>query len=93
MDPENSDVEYHWQRLVDKFALQKSGANPWDANQLAASLPGCSNAERQTILFLLNVWDPGGEWPDKFDFIEAFRSWDDKNIRAFMGWANDPLWP
>ena len=82
-----------WQRAVDKFTLHKSGMNPWDANQLAASLPGCSNAERQVILFLLHAWDPTGPWPEKFDFIEAFRSWDVDNKQAFIDWADDPIWP
>ena len=93
MDPENADIEYHWQRIVDSFELQKSGANPWDADLLKANLPGCSSGERQTILFLLNVWDPGGDWPDKFDFLDAIATWDEKKKEAFMNWANNPLWP
>ncbi len=89
----DADLEYHWQRLVDQFNLHKAGANPWDADRLAASLSGCSNAERQAILFLLHVWDPGGEWPERFDFIEGFRSWDEDKKQVFIEWANEPLWP
>ena len=86
-------MELHWQQFVDKFNLLKSGANPWDATQLAANMHGSSNAEQQAILFLLHVWDPGGEWPAPFDFIEAFRSWDESKKEAFIAWCNDPLWP
>ena len=89
----DEDLKIKWQRVVDKFTLHKSGMKPWDANQLAASLPGCSNAESQVILFLLHVWDPTGDWPAPFDCIEAFRSWDIDNRQAFIDWADEPLWP
>lgn len=86
-------LKIQWQRAVDKFTLHKSGMNPWDANLLAQQLPGCSMAERQVILFLLHAWDPGGEWPEKFDFFEAIGCWDVDNKRAFLDWAEEPVWP
>lgn len=70
----DADLENQWQRLVDQFNLHKAGANPWNANRLATSLSGCRNPERKVILFLLHVWDPNGDWPEKFDFIDGFRS-------------------
>ena len=27
----DEDLKIQWQRVVDKFTLQKSGMNPWDA--------------------------------------------------------------
>jgi hypothetical protein len=89
----DEDLKIEWQRAVDKFTLHKSGMNPWDALLLSKQLPGCSNAERQVILFLLHAWDPGGDWPEKFDFIEAFRSWDVDNKQAFIDWCDAPIWP
>lgn len=89
----DEDLKIQWQRAVDKFTLHKNGMNPWDALLLAKQLPGCSNAERQVILFLLHAWDPGGDWPEKFDFIEAFRSWDVDNKQAFIDWCDAPVWP
>lgn len=86
-------TEQQWQQFVDKFQLKKRGASPWDANLLAANLSGFSNAERQVILFLLHVWDPSGEWPGGFDFIEAMKAWDDKNRAALIEWTKNPLWP
>lgn len=86
-------MEIHWQRFVDQFGLHKSGANPWDAKTLAENIPGSSAAERQAILFLLHVWDPGGDWPEDFQFFEAFPRWDERMQKAFRTWCDDPLWP
>ena len=86
-------MEIHWQRLVDTFELHKEGASPWDAKTLEANIPGSSEAEKQAILFLLHAWDPGGGWPEKFDFFEAFPRWDATKQKAFLAWCKDPLWP
>lgn len=59
----DEEIKIKWKRVVDKFTLQKAWMKPWEALKLATSLPGCSSAERQVILFLLHVWDPGGDWP------------------------------
>ena len=83
-----------WQQIVDRFQLAKGGANPWDAKKLDASRVGASHGELCSIRFLLNVWDPGGNWGSgPFDFIDAFRTWDEKRQRAFIEWTQDPLWP
>ena len=89
----DEDLTIKWQRVVDKFTLQKSGMKPWDALLLSKQLPGCSSAERQVILFLLHVWDSKGDWPEPFDFIEAFGTWDTDNKQAFIDWADEPLRP
>lgn len=83
-----------WQRVVDRFGLTKAGAKPWDAKLLESSCHGASHGERLTIAFLLNVWDPSGEWScGKFDCIDALRTWDDASIEAFRAWVKDPMWP
>ena len=89
------EIEKHrWQALVDSFQLPKKGVDPWDALELAEKFTGASHGERCVIQFLLNLWDAGGNWEcGKFDVIEAYSVWDEKNRNAFLGWATDPWWP
>ena len=88
------DTQDRFQRLVDQFALDKVGARPFDAELLDANYAGASHGEKVSIAFLLNVWDPGGEWKaGKFDLIDALRIWDDSKRRAFCDWAREPWWP
>jgi len=89
------EIEKHrWQALVDSFQLRKPGTDPWDALTLAANFNGASHGERCVIQFLLNLWDASGNWDcGKFDVIEAYSVWDEKNRNAFLKWATEPWWP
>ena len=83
-----------WQELVDRFELAKTGANPWDAKKLEASVHGASHGEKCSIQFLLNVWSPRDEWEcGEFDFIDAIGTWDQNRREAFLTWAREPWWP
>ena len=89
------EIEQHrWQALVDSFAISKRGVAPWDALELAENSSGASHGERCMIQFLLNLWDPGGNWPcGKFDVIEAYGVWDAAKRHAFLSWATNSWWP
>ena len=88
------DTQDRFQRLVDQFALDKAGAEPFDAELLDANYAGASHGEKVSIAFILNVWDPGREWKaGKFDLIDALRIWDDSKRAAFCDWAREPWWP
>lgn len=87
-------TEKQFQCLVDKFALKKNGASPFDAEKLDSSFHGSSHGEKASIAFILNVWNPGQEWKaGKFDAIDALSVWDACERRAFCDWAMDPWWP
>lgn len=91
MDP-NKMTQF--QALVDKFELDKSGANPFDADLLDDNHVGASHGEKVSIAFLLNVWNPGHEWKvGKFDVIDALGIWDSSKRAAFSDWAREPWWP
>ena len=89
-----SDYIEQFQALVDRFQLDKAGAQPFDALKLDESFNGASHGEKVSISFLLNVWDPGHEWQSgKFDVIDALGIWDQSKREAFCEWAREPWWP
>lgn len=88
------DTEERFQNLVNQFGLNKSGANPFDAQQLDDNYSGASHGEKVTIAFLLNVWNPGHKWKSgKFDVMDALGVWDGSQQKAFCDWAGNPWWP
>ena len=91
---DDNNVADDWQNLVDKFGLNKQGAKPWDALVLEKNYAGASHGEKCIIAFLLNVWDPGGNWScGKFDAIDALAVWGEAERDAFLLWAIKPWWP
>lgn len=83
-----------WQTLVNLFGVKKPGIAPWNAELIAKNVAGANHAERCAIQFMLNVWDPNGNWDcGQFNVIEAFRVWDEEYREAFLRWADDPWWP
>lgn len=90
----DDDAAAKWQDPVNQFGIKKSGANPWDAKTLEVNFDGASHGEKCVISFLLNVWDPGGDWScGKFDVIDAMGIWNEKERDAFLIWAIKPWWP
>ena len=80
--------------LVSRFALQKEGSEPWNADVLDAECAAASHGEQCVIRFLLYVWNPAEPWKcGPFDFFDAISVWDDRNRQAFLSWASDPFWP
>ncbi len=77
-----------FQELVDRFSLDKAGAQPFDGPTLDESHIGASHGERVSIAFLLNVWNPDGEWKiGKFDVMDALGIWDADKRSWFYDWG------
>ena len=86
------------QTLADTFPMLRglAGIEPWDSFLLATkTIHGTSTGTRQSILFVLSVWNP--ETPE-FYGLEAFcvhdalKFWDTEHRSAFVKWASDPWW-
>lgn len=83
-----------FQELVNRFELNKGGANPFDPELLDANSAGASHGELVSIAFLLNVWSPGHRWQvGDFDAMDALGVWDASKRAAFCEWAQNPWWP
>lgn len=77
------------------------GIEPFAPDVLYYAHGGMSSGEKQTVFFLLSVWNP--EWAADnadvaatdpiFNVHEALGIWDQEHRMAFVKWAKDPWWP
>lgn len=67
------------------------GTLPWDALKLAACYGTASGGARQTIAFLLTVWNMHQDLVPPFNVVEATERWDCVHRRAFADWAARPF--
>lgn len=65
----------------------------WDAVQLDKMSRPWSSGERQCVLFVLSVWNPGN-FGKKFDFQDfASTMQGSEEMEAFIDWCRFPWWP
>ena len=85
------------------------GVEPFDAEKLlrwCATSPALTAGGAHAIAFLLSVYNPDADWrleakergldaPDSipFDAVRAMRTWDAPHRRAFLVWAEKPVFP
>ncbi len=82
--------------LVRTFpSLQHQEISDWNPAKLnvLAKTGMMSQMAFHAIAFLLTLWNPCVRDQPFFDFVNAFRSWDDAHRKAFSDWTKDPWWP
>jgi hypothetical protein len=91
------DVREQMSALALSFpSLREAPVEPWDPHKLEkwSVGPAPGSGAFHAARFVLNVWNDSTEWAcGKFEFFEAFRSWDHNHKVAFLAWAGRPWWP
>ena len=86
-------IEARIRNLAWSFKALKNapGVDPWNALELDrwAESGTTSSGERQAARFVLSVWNRH-DWGKKFNMADAVNVWDEKNLKAFQAWVNDP---
>ncbi len=91
--------KFIWELILSFPCLHiKFGGRPWKSfnpDLLHAVSAPWSHGERQAVLFVLNVWNPGYAkqkgWT--FNLFEFLCTADQGNRAALLKWANKPVWP
>jgi hypothetical protein len=64
----------------------------WDAIALGKAARKASHGEKLAIQFVLGVWNQFHDYGcGRFNAVEAYGTWDNKNWSAFQSWVREPF--